>query len=128
MRGLMSTIMREVPQYVIYFPVYHGAKLFLTDEGQSADAIPAHKLALAGAFAGVIQWLPPMYSVDVIKSRIQSSKPGTYKGIMDCAVKSVRNEGPGVFIRGITPTLIRAAPLHGTIFCVYEVAMRLLSD
>ena len=35
---------------------------------------------LAGGTAGVVQWLPPFFCFDVIKSRMQTSPPHYYKG------------------------------------------------
>lgn len=54
---------------------------------------------LAGGTAGTIQWLPPIYCFDVIKSRMQTAPQGTYKSIKDCAQKMYVNEGPRAFVR-----------------------------
>ena len=53
----------------------------------------------AGGTAGVIQWLPPIYSLDVIKSRMQAFPKGYYNGWLDCAQKLYREEGIQVFYR-----------------------------
>lgn len=84
--------------------------------------------ACGGGLAGVATWLPPVFSVDVVKTRLQSAPKGTYSGMWDCAQKSYRAEGAGVFFRGLNIALIRAFPLHGTIFVVYESTMRLLEN
>ena len=42
---------------------------------------------LAGGLAGCVTWLPPVYSLDVVKTRVQTALPGTYRGPWDCAVK-----------------------------------------
>ena len=54
---------------------------------------------LAGGSAGVVQWLPPIYSLDVIKSRMQAYPQGYYKGWIDCAVKVYQEEGIQIFYR-----------------------------
>lgn len=45
---------------------------------------------LAGGVAGCATWLPPMYFVDVIKTRMQSAEAGVYHGAWDCFKKTVR--------------------------------------
>ena len=54
---------------------------------------------LAGGTAGTIQWLPPMYCLDVIKSRMQTAPRGTYSGIKDCATQMYAEGGYKVFFR-----------------------------
>ena len=48
---------------------------------------------------GVIQWLPPIYCFDVIKSRMQTAPRGHYSGMLDCASRLLREEGWRVFFR-----------------------------
>ncbi|KAF8978628.1 hypothetical protein BGZ52_005836, partial [Haplosporangium bisporale] len=50
-----------------------------------------------------------------------SSTP--YKGMVDCAIRSYRSEGMGVFVRGATPALLRAFPVNAVTFFVYELVM-----
>jgi solute carrier family 25 (mitochondrial carnitine/acylcarnitine transporter), member 20/29 len=126
-RGVWATVFREVPQYAIYYPAYELCKKMLTPKGGSTDNLSAPRLALAGGLAGTAQWLPPMYCIDVVKSRIQGAPSGTYKGIMDCARQIYHKEGYRSFFRGLTPALVRAFPLHGTIFAVYEITVKYLA-
>jgi len=46
-----------------------------------------------------------------------------YKGMVDCAIRSYRSEGMGVFVRGATPALLRAFPVNAVTFFVYELVM-----
>jgi solute carrier family 25 carnitine/acylcarnitine transporter 20/29 len=79
------------------------------------------------AFAFSNAQLVPLYPLDVIKSRIQAFPPGTYKGMIDCARKSVKAEGPLVFFRGIEMALLRAFPLHASIFLTCETVHGVLA-
>lgn len=45
---------------------------------------------LAGGVAGCVHWLPPVYWLDVVKTRMQTAEPGVYHGVWDCYVKTVR--------------------------------------
>lgn len=48
---------------------------------------------LAGGVAGCAIWLPPVYCLDVIKTRMQTAQDGVYRGVWDCLVKTVRCAG-----------------------------------
>ncbi|KAF9897317.1 hypothetical protein BX616_005814 [Lobosporangium transversale] len=54
-------------------------------------------------------------------SQVSSSVP--YKGMVDCALRSYRSEGLGVFVRGMTPAVLRAFPVNAVTFFVYELVM-----
>jgi len=53
----------------------------------------------------------------------QSPSSTPYKGMVDCAIRSYRSEGMGVFMRGATPALLRAFPVNAVTFFVYELVM-----
>jgi len=126
-RGLMPTIVREISQYMIYYPAYEIAKTTAAGEGGDVNSLPAHKLVMCGAFAGVAQWVPT-YWQDVVKSRIHNAEPGTYRGFLDCSKHLYRTEGFRVFWVGFNAAMIRAAPMHGFIFLGYDMTMRFLGD
>ncbi|XP_004343393.1 solute carrier family 25 [Capsaspora owczarzaki ATCC 30864] len=134
-KGFVPTVLREVPSYGAYFISYDMAKRAFCQPGQDVSTLSPGLLALAGGIAGVMAWVP-IYPIDVIKSRIQaqpssalvaassgsSSRP--YSGVVDCAVRSYRAEGLGVFFRGLTPTIARAFPCHAAVFLGYELTLR----
>jgi hypothetical protein len=74
----------------------------------------------------VVQWVVT-YPLDVVKSKIQAFPPGTYKGMLDCARQSVKQDGPLVFFRGIEMALLRAFPLHASIFLTCETIHQALA-
>lgn len=128
-RGLFTgtgiTMLREVPQMALYFLSYTKVKeLYMStvlSEPGSRHYQRNEMLAtmFAGGTAGVIQWFPT-YPIDVIKTRIQAEPPGTYKSIAHCVQRSIEIEGRQVLWRGCTIALVRAFPLHGTIFLTCE--------
>jgi len=123
MRGLMPTMLREASQYAVYYPAYEVSKRLLTPEGGELSPI---RIAVCGCIAGIAQWVPPMYCIDVIKSRIQEAPPGKYNGMWDCFLKSYRKEGIMVLFKGQMPAIYRAGPLHAFVFVGYELTMKLL--
>ena len=81
--------------------------------------------ALAGGLAGSFAWTI-VYPIDVIKSRIQSlpmETPSKKRSFYYIARHIHRNEGgvmKMILSRGLAVTILRAFPVNGTIFFVYE--------
>ncbi|KAJ3101589.1 carnitine transporter [Phlyctochytrium planicorne] len=111
-RGTVATLARDIPGSAAYFVAYEYFYRLLRGNG---DSVSVGAVLFSGGMAGVAMWsiaIPP----DVIKSRIQSSPAGTYKGFFDCAIKMVRNEGPGALFKGLGPALLRAFPANAAGF------------
>eukprot|EP00164_Ancoracysta_twista_P008570 GFYU01012426.1.p1 GENE.GFYU01012426.1~~GFYU01012426.1.p1 ORF type:complete len:319 (+),score=66.15 GFYU01012426.1:192-1148(+) len=124
--GFNATASRDVPSYGLYFGSYELVKRMLAPEDGSA--ITPGRLAVAGATAGVMSWIP-IYPIDVVKSSLQSDASGTmYKGFMDCARQKYAQGGVGIFFRGLSPTIARAIPCHAAVFVSYEIALRQLQE
>ena len=104
--GFNATLIRDIPGSAAYFAAYDITKAALMPVGGGsvglrgtlfAGSIFLEKLTIKRwsinaarnkGMAGVANWavaIPP----DVVKSRIQASPQGTYKGFMDCASKMV---------------------------------------
>jgi hypothetical protein len=49
--------------------------------------------------------------VQVIKSRLQGAPEGTYKGFVDCAIKTVKVDGFKALFKGFTPAMARVSPI-----------------
>ncbi|CAG8443629.1 6192_t:CDS:2 [Acaulospora morrowiae] len=148
--GGLITIIRDAPGYGLYFWTYEGIKRLTHVTPDNSDYSNVSKLLFAGGMAGVVSWAG-VYPLDVIKSRIQTqqrypsvipAKPlsslsvinstraisGSFRGIIDCAVRSYHKEGISVFFRGIIPTLVRAWPVNAVTFYIYEVTVDLLKN
>lgn len=122
--GTGATVAREVPQCAVYFLTYDSIRRAC--ERAIGPKYETAGIVFAGGSAGVVQWVVT-YPLDVVKSKMQAFPPGTYRGMWDCAVKSARAEGPLVFFRGIEMALLRAFPLHASIFLTCESIHGLLA-
>ena len=109
-RGYWATVARDAPAFAVYFSCYEYLLKF------SKKSTPSTLLLLfAGGTAGAVSWLA-IYPIDVIKSRIQADL--TYNSMRQCVRHSLSEEGFGVFLRGVAPTLVRAFPSNATTFAV----------
>ncbi|CCF59218.1 hypothetical protein KAFR_0G01840 [Kazachstania africana CBS 2517] len=79
----------------------------------------------AGAIAGISE-LMVMYPLDVVKTRMQlqvTSKvetATTYRGVIDCFVKIIRNEGFSRLYKGITSPMLMEAPKRAVKFAAND--------
>ncbi|CAL4071602.1 unnamed protein product, partial [Meganyctiphanes norvegica] len=123
-KGLNSMAWRDVPSFGLYMIIYTA--FIRSVSGKEENATPA-SLVFCGGMAGALSWAT-ILPLDVIKSRIQGDNPANpkYKGFWDCAMKSYRSEGVGVFFRGFTMMTLRAFPTNGAIFLGYVTSVNLL--
>ncbi|KAF8078771.1 hypothetical protein FPV67DRAFT_1558000 [Lyophyllum atratum] len=105
-RGTGVTLARDGPGSAAYFAAYEVTKKALTPAGSSPSELNLGAIILAGGTAGVAMWalaIPP----DVLKSRIQSAPTGTYSGMLDCARKTIAQDGVRALWRGFGPAMAR---------------------
>uniref|UniRef100_A0A2P2HXP5 Mitochondrial basic amino acids transporter n=1 Tax=Hirondellea gigas TaxID=1518452 RepID=A0A2P2HXP5_9CRUS len=124
-RGQLITVMREVPAFGTYFLTYEACVRALSGSETSQDA-GVGAILMAGGTAGAASWIIS-YPLDVIKTRLQSDGafgPARYTGILDCATKSIREEGIGVMTRGLKCSVIRAFPTNAAVFLVVTNIMK----
>ncbi|KZO92860.1 mitochondrial carrier [Calocera viscosa TUFC12733] len=118
-RGFTATMLRDAG-YGPYFFAYE----LTTRLSPPSPLTPL----FAGAIAGIIGWLAT-FPFDVIKTRVQSvdrDVAGPYRSTWSTARASLREEGWGVFWRGLWPTLIRAVPVNMATFGAFELALHFL--
>ncbi|KAI8900436.1 mitochondrial carrier domain-containing protein [Globomyces pollinis-pini] len=121
-RGTIATLARDAPGSAVYFLTYEYVRTLLTPKDAT---ISYGAVVFAGGMAGVSMWciaIPP----DVIKSRIQASPAGTYKGFFDCGAKIITSEGPSALFKGLGPALLRAFPANAAGFLGRALSMEVM--
>ena len=104
--GAAPTVARAILLNAGQLAVYAEAKQRVRSS-MGLDGIPLQFVSsLVASFVAVGLSCP----ADVLKSRMQNMHPGEYKGVADCAVKMVRNEGVLALWKGYMPATIKLAP------------------
>ncbi|CAH2325298.1 solute carrier family 25 member 45 isoform X1 [Pelobates cultripes] len=123
-RGSIALALRDVPTTGLYFLAYEVLCKWMTNDGE----VPGTwAMLFAGGCAGTVGWAAanPM---DVIKSRMQMDgiNGSKYRGILDCFVKSVQEEGAKVLLKGLAINSLRAFPVNAVTFLSYELLLQTL--
>jgi solute carrier family 25 (mitochondrial carnitine/acylcarnitine transporter), member 20/29 len=133
-RGWNSTLIREVPAFGAYFSVYDYVKDYVNDyyysHGERAESHTWIASAFAGGISGSVTWIM-IYPIDVIKTRIQTAPiqtPSHELRIIPVGLDLIRQNGWSILFRGLGVTLMRAFPVNGIIFPVYEFTLSHLTN
>ena len=116
-KGLGATAWRESPSYGIYFLTYEELKVRLPG-GSDSKLVQL----VAGGTAGSVAWAS-IYPFDVVKSVIQTLPEGAsaQERSMGYVIRQqYRRHGVPVFFRGLWTCVLRAFPVNGVQFVVYE--------
>ncbi|KAL8292982.1 hypothetical protein RQP46_000676 [Phenoliferia psychrophenolica] len=118
MRGYWITVVREIPAYGGFFAGYESTKrAFQAHYG--TPSIPVWATLTSGGVGGIAY---------VVKSRIQlqDAPPKGFNYIIDTFRTIYREEGWKAFVRGISPTYVRAVPAAASTFVAFELTMELI--
>ncbi|GMN40115.1 hypothetical protein TIFTF001_009350 [Ficus carica] len=129
-RGSGLTVNRAMIVTASQLASYDQFKEMILERGVMEDGIGTHVAAsFAAGFVAAVASNP----VDVIKTRVmnmrveQGAAP-PYSGAVDCAVKTVRAEGPMALYKGFVPTISRQGPFTVVLFVTLEQVRKLLRD
>ncbi|PON38806.1 Mitochondrial brown fat uncoupling protein [Parasponia andersonii] len=129
-RGSSMTINRAMLVTASQLASYDQIKETILERGVMKDGLGTHITAsFAAGFVAAVASNP----VDVIKTRVMNMKvePGAappYTGALDCALKTVRSEGPFALYKGFIPTISRQGPFTVVLFVTLEQVRKLLKD
>lgn len=121
-RGLFATMTRQVPGFGVYFGAFDPIKEQCRTWGVEQDWLAC---ILAGGTAGSLSWAT-VYPTDLIKSRIQNlplDATRAERSMLNVARRVVQENGIRSLYRGLGITVLRAFPVNGIIFCVYELSL-----
>ncbi|OMO63575.1 Mitochondrial brown fat uncoupling protein [Corchorus olitorius] len=129
-RGSALTVNRAMIVTASQLATYDQVKEMILNKGVMNDGIGTHVTAsFAAGFVAAVASNP----IDVIKTRVMNMKvaPGEvapYAGALDCALKTVKAEGPMALYKGFIPTISRQGPFTVVLFVTLEQVRKLLKD
>jgi len=108
--------MKNIPESALMFTSFELFKRLLCADIKQPKT---HERFVAGGLAGFVTRLL-IYPLDVVKTRMVTAPTGTYKGIIDCFIKTYKADGWLGFFHGLVPSVIGVVPYLGVNFTVYE--------
>ena len=129
-RGSSLTVNRAMIVTASQLASYDQVKETILEKGLMKDGLGTHVTAsFAAGFVAAVASNP----VDVIKTRVMNMKvePGTtppYNGALDCALKTIKAEGPMALYKGFIPTISRQGPFTVVLFVTLEQVRKVLKD
>ncbi|KAF7817021.1 mitochondrial uncoupling protein 5-like [Senna tora] len=129
-RGSALTVNRAMIVTASQLASYDQFKEMILAKGLMKDGLGTHVTAsFAAGFVAAVASNP----VDVIKTRVMNMKVEAgatppYNGALDCALKTVRAEGPMALYKGFVPTISRQGPFTVVLFVTLEQVRKLLKE
>ncbi|GAA0150712.1 secondary carrier transporter [Lithospermum erythrorhizon] len=129
-RGSSLTVNRAMLVTASQLASYDQFKEAILEKELMKDGLGTHATAsFAAGFVAAVVTNP----VDVIKTRVMNMKmePGMaapYNGALDCAMKTIKAEGPMALYKGFIPTISRQGPFTVVLFVTLEQVRKLLKD
>lgn len=129
-RGSSLTVNRAMLVTASQLASYDQIKETILEKGLMKDGLGTHVTAsFAAGFVAAVASNP----VDVIKTRVMNMKvePGMappYRGALDCAMKTVKAEGPMALYKGFIPTISRQGPFTVVLFVTLEQVRKLFKE
>lgn len=129
-RGSALTVNRAMIVTASQLATYDQAKEAILSKGLMPDGLPTH---VAASFTAGLVAAVASNPVDVVKTRVMNMKvekgtPPPYAGALDCALKTVRAEGPMALYKGFIPTVSRQGPFTVVLFVTLEQVRAILKD
>jgi len=111
-------------QVPTYFAVKSGLRLGTDQDGNSKGYLESDdiRLHLISSIASAVVASVVTQPVDVVKTRMMNMQSAKYKSPMDCAMQTLRTEGPLAFYKGLTGTMSRLVPHTIALWMVQEQA------
>ncbi|XP_057490265.1 mitochondrial uncoupling protein 5-like [Actinidia eriantha] len=129
-RGSSLTVNRAMIVTASQLASYDQFKETILEKGLMKDGLGTHVTAsFAAGFVAAVASNP----VDVIKTRVMNMRvePGTtppYNGALDCALTTIKAEGPMALYKGFIPTISRQGPFTVVLFVTLEQVRKVLKD
>jgi solute carrier family 25 citrate transporter 1 len=125
-RGAGATILKQGTNQAVRMPAQVQIMALITMGDTSKNSNPLLNGG-AGFLAGCVSVIATQ-PADCVKSRMQGeAAKELYSGTLDCAMKMVKQEGPGVFFSGSIPRMVQVGMTSGISFALFPVISKMLN-
>eukprot|EP00297_Palpitomonas_bilix_P012198 CAMPEP_0113873264 /NCGR_PEP_ID=MMETSP0780_2-20120614/3672_1 /TAXON_ID=652834 /ORGANISM="Palpitomonas bilix" /LENGTH=311 /DNA_ID=CAMNT_0000858887 /DNA_START=12 /DNA_END=947 /DNA_ORIENTATION=- /assembly_acc=CAM_ASM_000599 len=115
-KGVVPNAARAGLATCAQLPTYDHTKHTILKNGWMKEGFPLH--VVCSMFTGIVVTIVTS-PADVVKTRVMNST-GNYTGVVDCVMKTLKNEGPLAFYKGAFPNYLRLGPHTLITFVVLE--------
>ena len=123
-KGNGTNVVKIAPETAIKLTMNDVYKRIIATDVENIT--PPQRMA-AGALAGATSQVI-IYPLELVKTRLAVCPAGTYRGIVDCARKVLKQEGIRSFYRGLLPSMMGILPYAGVDITVFEMLKERLLD
>lgn len=127
-KGNGSNVVRIIPVYALKFTFNDVFQGMVMKEGQNVKELSFAQLLLAGTTAGLFQ-MAATYPIETVRTRMTLSKDlagGTvYRGIIDCLVRTAKDEGFFALYKGFNAAMVSGAPYVGLQMAFYQLGQNM---
>jgi solute carrier family 25 S-adenosylmethionine transporter 26 len=119
--GWWPALAQKIPSYALTWVFFQQLKRLHEDVLKTSPNTQTNFAFGAVAAAGSVAVMIPM---DTVKTRLVIQEvgcPRAYKGVTDCFIRVLREEGIGTFYRSLPPRLMSVVPMIAIQFGVYEL-------
>jgi len=119
--GWWPALAQKIPSYALTWVFFQQLKRLHEDVLKTSPNTQTNFAFGAIAAAGSVAVMIPM---DTVKTRLVIQEvgcPRAYKGVTDCFIRVLREEGIGTFYRSLPPRLMSVVPMIAIQFGVYEL-------
>lgn len=129
-RGSSLTVNRAMLVTASQLASYDQIKEKILEKGLMEDGFGTHVSAsfAAGFIAAVVTNPIDVIKTRVMNMRVEPGKAPPYAGATDCAMKTIKTEGPMALYKGFIPTISRQGPFTIVLFVTLEQVRKLLKD
>merc|ERR1712032_1341851 len=125
-RGAFPTILKQGTNQAVRMPlqVQLMGLIVMGDESKKQNPLLNGAAGFMAGCGSVLLTQPQ----DCVKSRMQGeAAKELYSGTVDCALKMLRNEGPGAFFAGSIPRCVQVGLANGISFTLFPIISQLLN-
>mmetsp|Transcript_21824 Transcript_21824/g.40894 ORF Transcript_21824/g.40894 Transcript_21824/m.40894 type:complete len:304 (+) Transcript_21824:87-998(+) len=115
-KGCSPTVMRAMIVTASQFAAYDQIKEVMIERGAKDTPTTHISASFIAGFVASCTSTP----VDTVKTRMMNAPSGKYTGPVQCALDTVRQEGPMALYKGFVPTFVRQAPYLVVMFVTLE--------